>query len=75
MEMFIFYTLVPALYFVVLLFGAFCILFVALSWFYRGSAAGDVFDTLFIIMFGGLCIVGIILMVTMGVSGLVMLYN
>lgn len=73
MELFVFYTLVPALFYVVLLFGALCIVFVILSAIYSDRAAGDVFDTLFIIMFGGLCIVGIILMATMSISGLVML--
>ena len=73
MELFVFYTLVPALFFVVLLLGALCVVFAILSALYCDSAAGDAFDTLFIIMFGGSCIVGIILMVTMSINGLVML--
>lgn len=73
MELFVFYTLVPALFFAVLLLGALCVVFAILSALYSDSAAGDSFDTLLIIMFGGLCIVGIMLMVTMSISGLVML--
>jgi len=73
MNEFVFNTLVPALFFVLLLLGALCIVLVILSTFYSGRVAGDVFDTLFIIMFGCLCIVGVILMAATGVSGLVML--
>lgn len=74
MEYFIHCTLVPTLYFIVLLFGALGILSIIISALCNNKV-GDFFDNVFIVAVGGICIVGIILMTVMGISGLVMLYN
>jgi len=75
MNEFVFYTVVPALFFIVLLFGAVSILSVILSALSNGKRAGDIFDNVFFVSFIGLCSTGIILMLTMSISGLIMLYN
>jgi hypothetical protein len=75
MNEFIFFTLVPALFFVVLIFGAVGILSVLLAGAFDGKVAGDVFDKIFFASFIGICSTGILLLLTMGVSGLIMLFN
>jgi hypothetical protein len=75
MNEFVFYTVVPALFFIVLLFGAVSILSVILSALSDGKRAGDIFDNVFFASFIGLCSTGIILMLTMSISGLIMLCN
>lgn len=75
MNEFIYCTLVPSLYFNVLLFGALGILSLIICALSKSSNVCDFFDGVFIIAFGGMCIVGIILMMVMGISGLVMLYS
>lgn len=75
MEHFISCTLVPALYFTVLLFGALGILSLIICALCKSSNVCDFFDGVFIVAFGGMCIVGIILMMVMGISGLVILYS
>jgi hypothetical protein len=75
MNEFIYCTLVPTLYFIVLLFGALGILSLIICALSKSSKVCDFFDDVFIVAFGGVCIVGIILMMVMGISGLVMLYS
>lgn len=75
MNDFIFNTLVPALFFVVLLFGAVAFLSVLLSAVFDGKRAGEIFGKILFVSFIGLGSTGIILMLTMAVSGLIMLCN
>lgn len=75
MNEFVFYTLVPALFYIALLFGAVSVLSVILSATSDGKRARDIFDTIFFASFIALCVTGIILMLTMSVSGLIMLCN
>ena len=75
MNDFIFYTLVPALYFVVLLFGAIAFLSVLLSAVFDGKRAGKIFEKILFVSFIGLGSTGILLLLTMSVSGLIMLCN
>lgn len=75
MNDFIFYTLCPALYFVVLLFGAIALLSVLLSAVFDGKRAGEIFEKILFASFIGLGSIGILLLLTMSVSGLIMLCN
>ena len=75
MNEFVFNTLVPALYFIVLLFGAASILFVILPAVFDGKRANEIFDTIFFVSFIGLCSSGMLLLLTMSISGLIMLCN
>ena len=75
MNEFIYYTLVPALFFVVILLGVLSMLSVLLEAAFENKPAGDVFDKLFFVSFCAMCSAGILLMLTMAVSGLIMLIN
>jgi NhaP-type Na+/H+ and K+/H+ antiporter len=75
MNDFVFNTLVPALYFIVLLFGAASILFVILPAVFGGKRVNKIFDTIFFVSFVGLCCSGVLLLLTMSISGLIMLCN
>ncbi len=75
MNDFVFNTLVPALYFIVLLFGASSILFVLLPAVFDGKRANEIFDNMFFVSFIGLCSSGVLLLLTMSISGLIMLCN
>lgn len=75
MNDFVFYTLVPALFFVVLLFGALSMLSVLLEAVFENTPAGDVFDKIFFVSSCVMCSVSILLMLTMAVSGIIMLIN
>ena len=75
MNDFIFNTLVPALFFVTLLFGAIAFLSVLLSAVFDGKRAGEIFEKILFASFIGLGSTGILLLLTMSVSGLIMLCN
>ena len=75
MNEFIYYTLVPALFYVVVLFGAVSMLSVLLEAAFENKPVGDVFDKIFFVSFCAMCSVGILLMLTMAVSGIIMLIN
>ena len=75
MNEFVFNTLVPALYFIVLLFGAVALLSVLLSAVFDGKRARKIFEKILFASFIGLGSTGILLLLTMSVSGLIMLCN
>ena len=75
MSEFVFYEVVPALFSIVLLFGAAGILSAILSIFYNGNGVGNIFDNIFFVSFIGLCSSVVLLLLTMSISGLIMLCN
>jgi hypothetical protein len=75
MNEFVFNTLVPALYFIVLLFGAASILSVLLFAAFDGKRVSEIFDKIFFASVIGMCSNGILLLLTISVSGLIMLCN
>ena len=75
MDEFVYCTLVPALFYVVVLFGALSMLSVLLEAAFEGKPAGDVFDKICFVSFCAMCSVGILLMLVMAASGLITLIN
>jgi hypothetical protein len=63
------------MFYVVLLFGSVAFLSVILSAVFDGKRAGKIFEKILFASFIGLCSVGIIMMLTIAVGGLIMLCN